>query len=685
LKKYLFSHQDDKKKDDKSPAEAMDTSESSPQKLLLCLTLQVEILTFFGKRYISYQPFVYADLGVEKIFRALNACLLIPDVWKLLQVPSPNADIPLLQQLQLSCGLVSTIAVNDIAMRIHLCNLGAVRLMATILLQSREIVGAEQLETLEGQENLSFLYRASEQAILLLCSKEIGPNQQQEHVGTALSFFSDRPMVSYAYETDNDLFTSQTVSLSTITDLLSSADPGVTARVARIISVLISSSADPLHLLSNAPISAASVTYLSKLVHLHALRLIDSADTLLTAVVSVAAPSVSIEIETRLSAVCDDLSVLGLDDVIKSTTNFSVTKLSASSALSAISYSLNETLNLNSEEVMCWLLRIFEIILRDSPENIKLFASKDNASVFSKLLYCMGPIADADLGCTARQEKIFSVFDPRQYSIYRGTESGCVQTIIFRSFVLDVLSIVIDSDPKYRNYGNGSIPTEAGVALSDSTLLTAESVDFVGKACVDPCVAILLGISSLGVTTSKTLKVTPTYLPLNLSVLKSSLMFLRSISSCGIFGIVNASSSIAFAEAPVGESDFKNALKTFKLRLGNAFTNLIESLSSNEELELFKSSPTSIAPLHFDNAFTDACSIVLSQEVLPTISRLWPLITLSSSILGVLSNPSLGVETQEIALSCVAGFSKAIQFGETNQPAVVDVRFYSIRLKLKNV
>jgi hypothetical protein len=628
--------------------------DASPEKLLLCLTIEIELFTEFGRPKDAVLPTTFSEIGIEKILSSLNSFLLIPDVWKLIQGPSLQEDVPLRQLPHLSCTLMSTIAAFAPAIRTQICRLGAVKLITTLLLQSREVIGMQNLESAEGNMNLSYLQRASEQAILLLCSKEAGSNQQEQAAAES-SCFGERLIVSEVFETDMDLFISQTVPFSMITDLLSSPDTGVTSRVVRIIGILISSSSDPQSFLSNIPMSPAAITFLSKFVSLHASNILDPVNLPSTT-------SVSVNIE-----ISDGMSLLSIDER-ESKTRKAHTKESASSTLFAITLLLNETLSLKDEEVLCWLLRIFEIVLRTSPDNIKTFSSKDNISILAKFLYqsCLTTNESSEPG-----EKVISVFDPREHSVYDSSSIQTAHTIIFRSYAIDILSLVVESDPKLRDYGSGCIPVEPGIALSDSILQTIDAVDLVGKLCVDPCLSILFAMSRYEVSASQTLKVVPTASPLTLSVLNSSLNFLNSIASCGIFGLVNSANSIAYPQSPGG--NLNSTLSTFKLRLGSIFPDISENLSSINEAENFKSSPTAICPLLFDEFFKNNSNFLVSQEVLRDFPCLWPLIVLASALLGILSNPNLSASTQEITISCVKNFSRAIQFNDANQPAAVDV------------
>lgn len=617
------------------------------------MTIEIELFIEFGRPKDTVLPLPFSEIGIEKILNSLNSFLLIPDVWKLIQGPSLQEDVPIRQLPHLSCTLVSTIAAFDPAIRTQICQLGAIKLISSLLLQSRDVIGAENLESAEGNMTLSYLLRASEQAILLLCSKEVGSNQQ-EQASSESSCFRKRSIVSEVFETDMDLFISQTVPFSTITDLLSSPDAAVTSRIARIIGILISSSSDPQSFLSSISLSPTAITFLSKFVSQHASNVVDPVNLPSTT-------SVSVNIE-----IASGMSLLSIEEE-ESRTRKSHTNESASSALFAITHLLNETLSLKGEEVLCWLLRIFELVLRNSPDNIKTFSSKENISILAKLLYQTGPTANEN--CEP-EEKIISVFDPREHSVY-SSGSQIAHKIIFRSYVMDLLSLVVESDPKLREYGSGSIPIEPGTALSDSVLQTIDAVDLVGKTCVDPCVSILMAMSTYGVSASQILKVFPTSLSLNLSVLNSSLNFLSSIASSGIFGLTNAVNSIAFPQSPGG--NFNTALSIFKQRLGSIFPDISESLSSVDEAESFKSSPTAICPLLFDDVLKDISNILMSQEMLRDSPCLWPLLVLTSAIIGILSNPNLSASTQEITMSCVKKFSKAIQFNDSNQPAVVDV------------
>ena len=56
---------------------------------------------------------------------------------------------------------MSTIAAFAPAIRTQICRLGAVKLITTLLLQSREVIGMQNLESAEGNMNLSYLQRAS--------------------------------------------------------------------------------------------------------------------------------------------------------------------------------------------------------------------------------------------------------------------------------------------------------------------------------------------------------------------------------------------------------------------------------------------------------------------------------------------------------------------------------------------
>ena len=80
------------------------------------------------------------------------------------------------------------------------------------------------------------------------------------------------------------------------------------------------------------------------------------------------------------------------------TTTTTTTTNSSKKLLSYESKKIDKYLNISSEETICWLLRIFEICLPFSYEIVNIFATKDNITEISRLLYISGPTGDHFIG-----------------------------------------------------------------------------------------------------------------------------------------------------------------------------------------------------------------------------------------------------------------------------------------------
>jgi hypothetical protein len=66
----------------------------------------------------------------------------------------------------------------------------------------------------------------------------------------------------------------------------------------------------------------------------------------------------------------------------------------------------------------------------------------------------------------------------------------------------------------------------------------------------------------------------------------------------------------------------------------------------------------------------------MTRDFVTTLPELWPMMALSSALLGVLANPQLDRKTLEFALGVIRAFSKTAQFNDENQPAAADVSSY---------
>jgi len=154
---------------------------------------------------------------------SIGSFILLPDVWKVLQKPSLVGDIEPSLLPHFCCILFGTLASYDNSSRVYAAKHGALKIAASILMQSSEVIGPG--------DSLLLLRRVSEQAILQLLSGRVET--------TITPFASQHFMTSNGYATDTDLLLEASTPFSIISDLLASTDAAVSARAVRVIAILV--------------------------------------------------------------------------------------------------------------------------------------------------------------------------------------------------------------------------------------------------------------------------------------------------------------------------------------------------------------------------------------------------------------------------------------------------------------
>jgi ankyrin repeat protein len=349
---------------------------------------------------------------------------------------------------------------------------------------------------------------------------------------------------------------------------------------------------------------------------------------------------------------------------------------------------------LSAQEVLALALCCLKPFLDAQADHVNAFASGDQINGLASLLYRCGPVVGPylyDGGSSSRAvESIVHLLDPRSYGWDLSIDSSqpVADEVIVREIVLDVLTSVADADGKYREYGtDAELPQQAGVQFPESTSVCAEQSMHVFRLCSNPCVATLMCRSTFKLDGDH-INAAPSsqYCSKDTDALcqpvcDAALRLLIATGSAGVRGIAALYTAVnqkAFEKEPDSIASSVPAMGHLK----DFFCHKVLSTQpvDGEQEDGAQESQTleSIdAPVVWK--LPEFCELDMVEGRSPThylqvLRRkdLWPYMTVSGALLGLLANPQTDANTMNLAIQAVYSLCRVSNIQNEIQPAVVD-------------
>lgn len=347
---------------------------------------------------------------------------------------------------------------------------------------------------------------------------------------------------------------------------------------------------------------------------------------------------------------------------------------------------------LSSHDVLSHILCCLKYFLESQSAHIKAFSSEEQISSLADLLFRYGPVARSFLSENSSdvEESSVRLLDPRHYS-WDMVEDGSFPSpdeVIIREIVFDSLTIVAEADTKYRSYGEAELPQQPGTAFPESTCECGDEAMFVFKRCANPCLAVLMKRSTFKVQ-GDFINAAPSDLferdvdALSKPVCESALRLLVAIGSAGVRGMGALYSAVAqksFEQTPDASSWSVPAMKLLKEFFHHKVLVMQPVNSSGEaddddesqSLESIDAPYSWKLPLLCELELVEGRSPVHYLQILRR-KDLWPFLTLSGALLGILSNPQTTASTMTLAEKAVQVFTRVSNVHDAIQPSVVDI------------
>lgn len=443
---------------------------------------------------------VFNEENVTRITQYITSVILNLHVHEVSRAEKANPlNVELIDVIDSCCILLGEIGLVNTGLRRLVCDGKSVKALYNVLLNSKSIIGQSIVEELaEGEEDdgraeigeknrlnkLNNLRRVVCKSILSLVTEKVNADLNMDVV----SLKGLRWSSCKSYSTDESLFSSSTVSIDSLIDMISFKDDvDLGNRAISLISAFFQSSENPNEFSKSLEINAASITKISAFVNLK----------------------------------CNDVS----------------TFLSENNSILQVT---TDPLIPNLYESLYHSFIVLEPLMNLTAENINLFSTRDRFTVLSKILYSSGPTGN---GSTI-QELSVSLFDARNFSWHVKEEEKFTDKHLLRPLLFDVLSIIASADATYRVYAE-DVPPEACKELSPSESPCMEASMSVCKICSDVCVATIQSETSFKESINNIVSCPSATSLLDESVLNAALGLLKSIGTGGARGHFGLLESIA--------------------------------------------------------------------------------------------------------------------------------------------
>jgi ankyrin repeat protein len=479
---------------------------------------------------------VFNEENITRITQNITSVMLNLAVYEVSRDEKSNPlNVVLVDVIDSCCILLGEIGLVNTGLRRFVCDGNSVQALYKVLSNSKSIIGQATVEELaEGEEDdggaeiaeinrlnkLNNLRRVVCKSILSLVTEKVNTDANMDVVNSLKGF---RWLSCKSYSTDESLFSSSTVSINELIDIISvKEDSDLGNRAIRLISALFQSSEDPIEFSKCLEVDASSITKISEFVNLK----------------------------------CNDVS----------------TFLSENSILEAST----DPLIPNLYESLYHAFIVLEPLMNLSAENVNLFSSRDRFTVLSQILYNSGATGNGN----KIQELSVSLFDSRNFSWLVNEEEKITDNVLLRTLLFDVLNIIACADSTYRVYAE-DFPPEACKELSPSQSPCMEASMSVCKICSDVCVATIQSETSFKVSMDNIVACPSAISLLDESVLNSALGLLKSIGTGGARGHFGLLESIAESGFNI-ESEAVTAMSGLKQYLAG-----ITSVESSALTETF--------------------------------------------------------------------------------------------------
>lgn len=366
----------------------------------------------------------------------------------------------------------------------------------------------------------------------------------------------------------------------------------------------------------------------------------------------------------------------------------------------------------SAQEVLYLGLSLVEACVAAGADQVIAFATEEIVTAVSQAVFTSGPTSVA----AAAPEIEVTLYDVRDMQWAPRTDApdapGLCSKAYLRPLCLDVLSLVLLSDPKGRVYEpmegeeeSPSFPLAAGAEVPASSSPTEECALRVCRLAADGIVSTLTTEVSYSDNGSASVEVyadpsnTDTGVLVS-SVLKAALRAAAAIGSCGKAGLEIALKALADAGFPAEEAEegalfatgaMKSlvgyletvtapaAKKTERAPVPEGEEGVEEQKGEEEEAE--PEAPLTVASALADYAWALPEAFVdVIKEGLPTSARnilqqpvLWPFVAFLGPATAVLRNPVFDSETAQLALQVLAGASSGEVYAQGTQPVCHDV------------